>query len=164
VDVVELEPVLVGWHRQFLTELSGDALADARTRLHVADVRELIESAPAGAWDVVCLDVDNGPDWLARPQNADLYRPPTLRALARALAPAGALAVWSADPAPRLADLLRQVFADVRTVPVDSRTDRPDWVLLALSRPAPPRASTGSAAARHPAAEGRPAAPGPAGR
>jgi spermidine synthase len=164
VDVVELEPVLVGWHRRFLPDRSGDALADLRTRLHIGDVRQLVESAPPGAWDVVCLDVDNGPDWLARPQNAALYRPPAVRALARALDPRGALAVWSADPAPRLAALLRRVFADVRAVPVASRTDRPDWVLLARSRPAQRPASTGSAAATHPAAGGRRAAPGPAER
>ena len=164
VDVVELEPVLVGWHRQFLSHLTGDALANPRTRLHVGDVATVVRDARPGSWDAVCLDVDNGPDWLARPQNAALYRPAGLRALARSLDPNGALAVWSADPAPRLAALLGEVFADVRAVPVASRTARPDWVLLALSRPAPRRASTESAAATRPAAAARRAALGRAER
>jgi spermidine synthase len=164
VDVVELEPVLFGWHRRFLGQLSGAALADPRTHLQVGDVVAEVEAAPPGSWDAVCLDVDNGPDWLARPQNARLYRPAGLHALARALAPDGALAVWSAAPAPDLEARLREVFADVWAIPVESRTDRPDWVLLALSRPPPRPASSGSGAATHPAAEGHPAAPGPAGR
>jgi spermidine synthase len=164
VDVVELEPVLFGWHRRFLGQLSGAALADPRTHLQVGDVVAEVEAAPPGSWDAVCLDVDNGPDWLARPQNAALYRPAGLRALARSLDPNGALAVWSADPAPRLAALLGEVFADVRAVPVASRTARPDWVLLALSRPAPRRASTESAAATRPAAAARRAALGRAER
>jgi spermidine synthase len=164
VDVVELEPVLVTWHEQFLSHLTGDALADPRTNLLIGDVRDAIDDAPPASWDAMCLDVDNGPDWLARPQNAALYRPDALRQLSRALDTGSALGVWSADPAPRLTVLLREVFADVREVPVPSRTDRPDWVLLAINRPARPRASTGSAAATRPAAAGRRAAPGPAAR
>ena len=164
VDVVELEPVLVGWHRRFLGDLTSDALADPRTRLHVGDVATVIQDAPLAAWDAVCLDVDNGPDWLARPENGALYQRAGLRAVARSLDPNGALGVWSADPAPGLAKLLRELFADVRAVPVDSRTARPDWVLLALSRPAPRPASTESAAATRLAAAARRAARGRAER
>jgi spermidine synthase len=123
--------VLVGWHRRFLAGLTGAALADPRTSVHVGDVVRLVRAAAAGSWDAVCLDVDNGPDWLARPQNARLYDGSGVRALARALGPRGALAVWSAAPAPGLEARLRDVFADVRVLRPRSRTDLPDWVVVA---------------------------------
>ena len=131
VDVAELEPVLLQWHRRFLQELSGVALADPRTHVHLGDVLRLVESAPPASWDVLCLDVDNGPDWLARPENAQLYATSGLHTLRRALDARGVLAVWSAAPAERLLSLLRELFADVRAVPVESRTSQPDWILLA---------------------------------
>jgi spermidine synthase len=131
VTVAELEPVLVGWHRRFLRGLTGAALVDPRTTVHVGDVVRLIASALPASWDAVCLDVDNGPDWLARPQNARLYGPAGVRDLARTLDPGGALAVWSANPAPDLQARLREVFADVRVLLPESRTSRPDWVVVA---------------------------------
>jgi len=133
VTVAEIEPVLVGWHRQFLGGLTGDALADPRTAVQVGDVVELVEAAAPASWDAVCLDVDNGPDWLARPQNARLYETSGVAALARALHPGGALAVWSAAPARALEARLREAFADVRVLRPPSRTSQPDWVVVASS-------------------------------
>ncbi len=97
VEVAELVPAVVGWVRGPLAHLSGDALADARVRVHDADVAVPIGRA-RGAYDAILLDVDNGPEGLTRGGNDALYGAAGLRAAWTALAPGGVLAVWSAFP------------------------------------------------------------------
>ena len=86
-DVVELAAPLVGWARAGLVaELAG--LEGERCTLHVADVLDVLAGRAArhaGRWDVVLLDVDNGPDFLVHASNAPLYAPPALTAARSAL-------------------------------------------------------------------------------
>jgi spermidine synthase len=100
VDVVELVPEVVGWNRELFGHCAGHPLRDPRTNVLVGDVGDVIRAAP-GRYDVVLLDVDNGPAGLTRPANDRLYDEGGLRAARAALAPGGVLAVWSsaADPA-----------------------------------------------------------------
>jgi spermidine synthase len=124
VDVVEIEPLLVGWLRAGLVPDADRALADPRVRVRVADIRDVLQEPSsytevghsaikirprsgkvgeaAARYDAVVLDVDNGPGFLVHDRNAAVYEPPVLRAAAGALAPPGLLVVWSADPAPAL--------------------------------------------------------------
>lgn len=97
VEVAELVPAVVEWVRGPLAHLSGDALADARVRVHEADVAVPIQAA-RGLYDAILLDVDNGPEGLTRDDNQVLYGAAGLRAAWTALAPGGVLAVWSAAP------------------------------------------------------------------
>ena len=97
VEVVELVSAVVSWVRGPLAHLSGDALADLRVHVHEADVAKPIRAA-RGTYDAILLDVDNGPRGLTRDGNETLYGAAGLRAAWMALAPGGALAVWSAFP------------------------------------------------------------------
>jgi spermidine synthase len=113
VDVVELAPPLVGWARSGLVaELAG--LEGERCTLHVADVLDVLggRCAPRGPWDLVLLDVDNGPDFLVHASNAALYEPHGLAAARAALRPGGLLVVWSSHVAPALDAALREVAGD----------------------------------------------------
>lgn len=135
IVVVEIEPALLRWHTTHLAHLTGKALADPRVELVLADVREHLE-ASAGAYDVVCLDVDNGPDWTVTEDNAGLYGFDGTRSAVAALAPGGVLAVWSANRAPAYAELLTRYLDDVRAVEVAVRLPRaePDVVYLGRRR------------------------------
>ena len=107
VDVVELQPALVGWAaRGLLPSLAG--LSDRRLRLRVDDVAAALGAA-TGRWDAVLLDVDNGPGFLVHAPNAALYRPPGLATALAALRPGGVLAIWSSDPAPELVATLGEL-------------------------------------------------------
>ena len=109
VDVVELEPALLTWAREARTHTLGRVAADPRVRLHRADVATVLSGAgpaPAGPWDAILLDVDNGPDFLIHAGNEALYAAAGLRSAYACLAPAGVLAVWCQAPsAPLLAAL-----------------------------------------------------------
>jgi spermidine synthase len=95
VTVAELIPEVVEWNRGPLGDCSGRPLDDPRTRVHVGDVAELVASQP-GSFDVIALDVDNGPEGFTSTTNDRLYSTPGISATARALRPGGTLAYWSA--------------------------------------------------------------------
>jgi spermidine synthase len=146
VDVVELAAPLVRWARDgVVAELAG--LESERCRLHVADVAAVLAGTgggPQGPWDVVLLDVDNGPDFLVHAENAALYRPEGLAAARAALAPGGLLAVWSSHLAPGLLESLAAVVRagdhvaeEVHRVERDGRSL--DYALYLLGRETRPR-------------------------
>jgi len=97
VVVSELVPEVVDWNREFVGEASGHPLSDSRVRVHVGDVAEVLRAAGSG-FDVILMDVDDGPAGLIRRENDWLYGPAGLAAAHQALRPAGVLAVWSATP------------------------------------------------------------------
>ena len=98
-------------------------LDDRRVTVTVADVLHLVPALPTGSLDLLLLDVDNGPGFLIHPANAGVYRRDFLAAAVTALAPGGVLGVWSADPAPQLADELTAACGWVDAVPLDVERD-----------------------------------------
>src|SRR3954469_9752241 len=98
--VVEIEQVVVDWMRDGTIAHGPKMLADQRLSVVVADVAVALAEAGEAAYDLVLLDVDNGPGYLVHDANEALYRPPFLDAARRATA--GVLAVWSAAEAPQL--------------------------------------------------------------
>ncbi|MGI5131968.1 spermidine synthase [Pseudonocardia sp. CA-107938] len=134
VHVVEVEPAVVRWNRGPLAARHGDALTDPRVQVHVADVADVLAGAAAAEYDAVCLDVDNGPDWVVVPENARLYAPPGIAAALRVLAPGGVLAVWSATRVDALAAQLRERLDDVRVLEVPVARGEPDVVVLGTVR------------------------------
>jgi spermidine synthase len=113
LDVVEIEPALVEWMRDGTIPHGPRLLADSRARVVVADIAVAVAEAGAATYDVVLLDVDNGPDQLVHETNGALYDQPFLRAARDRLRSGGALVVWSAARAPDLLETLRTVFDDV---------------------------------------------------
>jgi len=112
-SVVEIEPALVEWLRAGLVPEGPSLLADERVTIVVADIVMALAEAHDASYDLVLLDVDNGPGHLVHTTNAALYEPPALADARRILRPGGALVVWSAAEAPELEESLRQVFSDV---------------------------------------------------
>jgi spermidine synthase len=97
VTVLELVPELVDWNRRHLGALADHPLADRRCRVVVGDVYDTVRTSPA-VFDVIVLDVDNGPQGLTQAKNQRLYSEVGVRTCLAALKPKGVLAVWSAGP------------------------------------------------------------------
>ena len=107
VTVAELIPEVVDWNRGPLGERSGYPLNDPRTRVHIGDVAKLLRGKKA-CFDVIALDVNNGPEGLTRSSNDWLYSEPGILAAQNALGPAGILAYWSAGLDQAFHDRLRR--------------------------------------------------------
>jgi spermidine synthase len=134
VQVVELESALIGWMRDGTIPHGPGLLADKRLHLVDADIVQAVEEAMS-TYDLVLLDVDNGPGHLVHESNAAVYQREFLASTRAVLDPGGALVVWSADPAPDLAPAMESVFGNC----VEHRYDvllqeRPEQYLLYLSR------------------------------
>ena len=117
VTVAELIPEVVDWNRGALGERSGKPLDDPRTRIHVGDVAKLLRKSRA-CFDVIALDVDNGPAGLTKRANDWLYSMPGILAAQDALSPAGILSYWSANPDQAFNDRLRRCGFMVEQVSV----------------------------------------------
>jgi len=95
VVVAELVPAVVEWNRGPLGPLAGHPLKDKRVHVDAGDVAGTL-SLSRGRFDVVLLDVDNGPAAFTTAGNARLYDDRGLAAARAALKTGGVLAVWSA--------------------------------------------------------------------
>jgi len=114
VVVSEIGGKVVEWNRRYFAEVNGGAVDDPRVELRVGDLAHRVRAdaggAAGGRYDLMLLDVDNGPGWLAAPGNAWLYEVDGLRACRAALHPGGVLAVWSPQRNPTFLAALEHVF------------------------------------------------------
>jgi spermidine synthase len=129
VHVVEREPAVLRWNRGPLASVNAGALSDPRVRTYETDVVEWLVNAAAGSLDAICLDVDNGPEWLVTPGNAWLYADEGLRTAARVLSPDGVLTIWSAAPVPAFVARMNDHFAEVETTVVSAARGEPDVIV-----------------------------------
>jgi spermidine synthase len=142
VDVVELSAALIGWAHEGLTPTLGNLANDPRVRLHHGDIADVVSAQAAlpglfGPWDAICLDVDNGPDFLIHQQNARVYEPETLASALNHLLPGGRLAIWSEGPSNQLwYDLLRlDGDATERLIPLKRGGRDLDYAIYLVTKP-----------------------------
>jgi spermidine synthase len=95
VLAAELVPAVIDWNRGPLGALAAHPLKDPRVRIEIADVGYTLRAHP-GRFDVILLDVDNGPAAFTDVTNGGLYDNAGVAAAYAALGPGGTLAVWSA--------------------------------------------------------------------
>ena len=117
VTVAELVPEVEAWNRGPLGAAAGYPLNDARARVHIGDVAELLKEGD-GNWDAILLDVDNGPEGLTRKENNWIYSPEGIAAAQKSLSPDGILAYWSAGPEQAFTERLRRAGFSVEAVVV----------------------------------------------
>ncbi len=122
VVVAEFFEAVVEWNRGPLGHLAGHPLDDPRVRVEVGDVFDQLDRQDA-PFDIILLDVDNGPDALTLMSNQRIYRDRGLTRLHRSLSPGGVLAVWSAADDTDFRRRLSKVGFRVDHEVVNSRPD-----------------------------------------
>ena len=136
ICVVEREQAVIDWHTRGaapLRRFAGTGHSDPRARIIRDDLLRHVRTT-GERYDVLCLDIDNGPDWIVTDDNQSVYTAAGLTALERALTDQGVLSVWSAARAPAFVQLLASQFAQVQTLEVPllpGRRGEPDVVILA---------------------------------
>ncbi len=115
VVVAEVGAKVVEWNRRYFAQCNGAAVDDPRVTVKIADIARLLKTTDE-RFDLILVDVDNGPGWLASPANADLYAPTGLRTCRDTLQPGGVLAVWSPQANPSFQTSLHEVFTEVEAV------------------------------------------------
>jgi spermidine synthase len=136
ICVVEREQAVIDWHTRGaapLRRFAGTGHSDPRVRILADDLLRHLRTTDE-RYDVLCLDIDNGPDWTVTDDNQDVYAPAGLAALDRVLTGGGVLSVWSAARAPAFTQRLAARFARVETLEVPllpERRGEPDVVILA---------------------------------
>ncbi len=102
VVVAELNPVVVGWCRGPLAALTGRAAEDRRVAIEIADVAAVIRRAASGGdegrFDVVVLDLYEGPGAHTDKRDDPLYGRGAIERTRAALSPGGVFAVWGENP------------------------------------------------------------------
>lgn len=97
VVVAEINPVVVEWCRGPLGPATDDAIRDRRVKVEVRDVAELIAKAKPGSFDLILLDLYEGPNSSTQDANDPFYGPSALASAHQALSAGGALGIWSED-------------------------------------------------------------------
>ena len=120
ITVSELIPAVVRWNRQHLAHLTGSPLKDPRVTVLEEDVADTLRKGKT-AWDLILLDVDNGPQALTRETNVRLYGRSGLKTAFSALRSGGILAVWSSGANDTFTRLLEQCGYQTETVSVRAR-------------------------------------------
>jgi spermidine synthase len=115
VTVAELEPVVASWFGRYGGARARRAAADHRARIVIDDVRDVMRSAPE-AFDLICLDTDNGPQWLMREPNAALYDDDGIALAFCALRAGGLVVFWSPERYTWFEAALAVRFPSVRAV------------------------------------------------
>jgi len=123
ITVSELIPAVVKWNIDHLGHLAGNPLNNPRVNLKTEDVAKTIGQKES-VWDVILLDVDNGPEGLTRKANDQLYNKSGLKTLFFALCPQGILGIWSAKEDNAFTQRLKQSGFMVQTKSISARKSK----------------------------------------
>ena len=83
-------------------------------------------------FDLICLDIDNGPDWVVYNENGSLYNQAGLHTLQSLLRPGGCVSFWSATASPQFVELLGSFFGEgaVEIKEVAQQRGEPDYIFI----------------------------------
>lgn len=130
IMVVEVEAAVIDWQRSHLGEFSGHALDDPRVQVVCADLLDWL-GQDGSRYDIVCVDIDNGPQWTVSDRNSSLYTAQGLSRLGGRLAAGGTVSVWSAADDEAFFARLAAAFGSPRRHLVPVQRGDPDVIYLA---------------------------------
>lgn len=105
VVVAELLPQVVEWNRNVAYPLASASLADARTKVVIGDVANIMAQSQV-PFDAIMLDADNQTTTMNTPGNTSLYHHHGIGKVWNKLKPGGTVVYWSPGEDPTLAKQL----------------------------------------------------------
>lgn len=110
VDVVELTPEIIQWNQTLLSHVNGALLSDARVVTIEGDFVHYVQQTEK-TYDLICMDIDNGPMLLVHPGNERAYSTDFFRRVAKVLRPGGVFGIWSCNADDDLKEAMARVFS-----------------------------------------------------
>ena len=117
LQVIEVLPQIIGWHRDHLVPLGADLVADERCTFVHGDFFAMVAAGiefdgdQPKRFDAILVDIDHTPSHLLDPSHASFYRPAGLIRVREQLLADGVFALWSDDPPDdRFVALLQEHF------------------------------------------------------
>jgi len=132
--VVEVEEALVQWMRDGTVPHGPSYLADERVAIVTADIQIAMAEAAPTAYDLILLDVDNGPGYIVHEENESIYRGEFLMQARDCLRRGGALVIWSAAESADLRREMNEAFGNEVALSYDvtlQGRDEKYWLYLA---------------------------------
>jgi spermidine synthase len=112
IDVVEMEEVIVDWNKRYFKTFEQSCFDSERVKLYIDDFyKHAINSKKS--YDIVCIDIDNGPMLLVNEGNEKVYTCEFMRVVAGVLNKDGICVIWSCDRDRRLEQSMEDVFDQV---------------------------------------------------
>jgi spermidine synthase len=134
VTVIEIEEKIIEWNRSYLAAFSGNAIDNIKTKIINTDLIDWI-SRTQDTFDVICLDIDNGPDWTVFQENNYLYDNDGLSIPSGLLNPEGVISFWSASSSALFMERLKTHFSKVQEIPLERKGNtEPDFVYIAIQK------------------------------
>ena len=138
--VAEIEPAVIRWNRTVLSGINGNALDDSRVVMINKDFRNVLEQEaqaafrlPAGKYDVIMVDTDNGSSWLSLPANAFFYSNRGLQLIDTCLQPGGVACFWCSRREESFEAKLNARFKKVRFHSIPEKTGQEGCYYLAFN-------------------------------
>lgn len=116
LSVVEKSPDIIHWFKTYTKRNSVGDLDDSRVNYICSDVSKY---NPEKGFDIIALDVDNGPEAICGEHNETLYNRQGLKRIYNQLNPQGTLLLWSAFDSETYVEDARQSGFHVTTEVVD---------------------------------------------
>lgn len=132
VKVVEIEKKIIEWNRAYLSDYSNNALNHPKVCIENEDFIKWMMCSKE-KYDVICLDIDNGPDWIIMDKNDTLYSDLGIRALIKHLNQFGVISFWSASKNCQFEKWLKKRFKSVIVKEVSHESGMPDYIYLVKS-------------------------------
>ncbi len=108
LTIVEKSPDIIDWYRKYTKRNSIGDLDDSKVHFICNDISQY---NPENCFDIIALDVDNGPEAICGIHNQTLYDRPGLKRIFDQLNPKGTLLLWSAfDSDSYVADAISSGF------------------------------------------------------
>lgn len=109
ITVVELNSDVIECNLTVLHSLNGKYLSDKRVELVNADFIKYIYSTE-NKYDIICMDIDNGPMLIVNESNKDAYSTLFFQRVFKVLNTGGVFVVWSCNEDDQLLADMQSVF------------------------------------------------------
>lgn len=109
IDVVEIQPAIVNWNREYLNEFNGSCLNDSRVNIVIDDFHNYVTKTDK-CYDIISMDIDNGPMMLVKMENKRVYNLDFFRRMKEIMKPQGIFVIWSCNSEPELLEQIGLVF------------------------------------------------------